>query len=89
MIWDEYHHAKKHTVSATLTASQYQTFMSKGKNSPIFIHPVPKGEHPQHFVLVSQHQDKSFILTFLGDFQVNPTGANPYMVVTCFDELLD
>jgi len=27
-------------------------------------------------------------LTFLGDFQANPTGASPYMVLTCFDELL-
>ena len=28
------------------------------------------------------------MLTFLGDFQANPTGANPYMVFTCFDELV-
>ena len=55
----------------------------------MFIYPVPKGEAPNHFILVSQHQDKSFVLTFLGDYQVNPTGANPYMVLTCFDELID
>ena len=28
-------------------------------------------------------------MTFLGDLQANPTGANPYMVLTCFDELID
>ena len=55
----------------------------------MFIFPVAKGLAPNHFVLVSQHQDKSFCLTFLGDYQVNPTGANPYMVITAFDELAD
>ena len=29
------------------------------------------------------------MLTFLGDYQTNPTGANPYMVVTAFEELLE
>ena len=28
------------------------------------------------------------MFTFLGDYQANPTGANPYMVLTCFDELV-
>jgi len=55
----------------------------------MFIHPVPKGPSPNHFILVSQRQEKSFVLTFLGDFQRNPTAANPYMVLTCFDELLE
>ena len=55
----------------------------------MFIQPVPKGPSPNHFVLVSQHQDKSFVYTFLGDFQRNPETANPYMVLTCFDELID
>ena len=61
MIWNEYHHAKPHTVSNVLSASQYGELMNKGKGSPIFIHPVPKGEAPNHFVLVSQHQEKSFV----------------------------
>lgn len=38
-------------------------------------------------VMVSQFQDRSFLLTFLGDYQKDPTGAHPYMVVTCFEEL--
>ena len=54
----------------------------------MFVWPVPKGPAPNHFVLVSQHQEASFILTFLGDYQVNPTGANPYMVLTAFTELI-
>lgn len=87
MIWNEYHHAKPHTVSTVLTSKQYAELTSKGKNSPVFIFPVPKGEPPAHFVLVSQFQERAFLLTFLGDYQKNPQGAHPYMVVTCFEEL--
>ena len=29
------------------------------------------------------------LLTFLGDYQKDPLGSHPYMVVTCFDELSD
>ena len=88
-IWNEYHHSKPHTVSTVLNAKQYGQLMSRGKASPVFVWPVPKGEAPNHFVLVSKQQDKSFLLTYLGDYQVNPTEANPYMVLTCFDELLE
>jgi ATP synthase F1 complex assembly factor 1 len=89
MIWNEYHHAKPHTVSTVLTTPQYHELLSKGKGAPMYIFPVPKGEAPAHLVLVSQNQDKSFVLTFLGDYQKNPTTATPYMVLTCFDELID
>jgi len=89
MIWNEYHHSKPHTVSTVLNAAQYQQLLSKGKAAKVFIFPVPKGEAPNHLVLVSMQQEKSFLLTFLGDYQVNPTGANPYMVLTCFDELVE
>ena len=61
MLWNEYHHAKPHLVSTVLTERQYSELMSKGKGSPVFIFPVPKGEAPNHFVLVSQFQDKSFV----------------------------
>ena len=89
MIWNEYHHAKEHTVSSTLTKAQYKDLSQKGKAAPMFLYPVPKGDHPNHFVMVSQHQDRSFVITFLGDYQANPTGANPYMVVTAFEEFMD
>jgi ATP synthase F1 complex assembly factor 1 len=37
MIWNEYHHAKPHTVSTVLSGSQYGELMSKGKGAPMFI----------------------------------------------------
>lgn len=68
MIWNEYHHTKEYTVSTVLTSSQYQELTSKAKNAPMFIFAVPKGAPPAHMVLVSQNQDRSFLLSFLGDF---------------------
>ena len=61
LIWNEYHHAKPHTVSTVLSKSQYQQLMSNARSAPIFIFPVAKGRYPEHMVLVSQHQDESFV----------------------------
>jgi ATP synthase mitochondrial F1 complex assembly factor 1 len=54
-IWNEYHHTKKDTVSTVLSVSQYEALTSKGKGSPIFLFPLPKGEPGQYMNLVSQH----------------------------------
>ena len=61
MIWNEYHHAKNHTVSTVLNEVQYKELFMRGKSAPMFIFPVPKGPAPEHFVLVSQVHDKSFV----------------------------
>ena len=37
--------------------------------------------------MVTQSQGKSFVLTWIDEFKRSPTSANPYMVLTCFDEL--
>ena len=39
-------------------------------------------------MLLCQNQQKSFVCTYLDDFKKNPMGANPYLVMTLFDELL-
>ena len=39
-------------------------------------------------MLLCQSQQKSFVCTYLDDFKKDPTGANPYMVMTLFDELV-
>ncbi len=39
-------------------------------------------------MLVSQSQEKSIVLTWIDEYKRNPTGANPYLVLTCFDELV-
>jgi len=54
----------------------------------MFILPVPKANDNSYFNLVVQNQQKSFILTWLEDFKRNPLSANPYLVLTVFDELV-
>ena len=39
-------------------------------------------------MLVCQNQQKSFILTWLEDFKKSAQNANPYLVLTLFDELV-
>ena len=39
-------------------------------------------------MLLCQSQQKSFVCTYLEDFKKNPLDANPYMVLTLFDELV-
>ena len=54
----------------------------------MFVFPVPKQDDNSYFMLVCQNQQKSFILTYLEDFKRNPMSANPYLVLTLFDELV-
>ena len=52
----------------------------------MFILPIPKENG--FFMLLCQNQQKSFVCTYLEDFKNNPLGANPYFVMTLFDELI-
>ena len=52
----------------------------------MFVLPVPKDNG--YFMLLCQNQQKSFVCTYLEDFKKNPQGANPYFVMTLFDELV-
>ena len=61
--------------------------MQNAQASPFFVLPVPK-EEGGHFMLVCQNQQKSFIFTWLEDFKKSAQNANPYLVLTLFDELI-
>ena len=87
-IWTEYHQQRNHTVSKVLKPSLYMQLMQNAQAAPMFVLPVPKEEDNSYFMLVCQNQQKSFILTYLEDFRKNPTAANPYLVLTMFDELV-
>ena len=60
----------------------------------MFLFPVPKdsnvtgSDSSSYFMMVCQNQEKSFVLTYLEDFRRNPLTANPYLVLTFFDELV-
>ena len=52
----------------------------------MFVLPVPKDNG--YFMLLCQNQQKAFVCTYLEDFKKNPLTANPYLVLTLFDELV-
>ena len=56
-------------------------------HSPFFIFPVFKDED-KFFLLLSQFQDRYCIFTYLEDYRQNPSAAEPYFAVTCYDELV-
>ena len=87
MLWTEYHRARTHTTSKVLTTSLYMQLLQNAQAAPFFVLPVPKLEDNSHFVMVTQSQQKSFVLTWLDEFKRGAMSANPYMVLTCFDEL--
>ena len=87
-IWTEYHKLRGHTVSAVMTPTLYVQLLTRAKAHPFFVFPVPKAEDDSYFMLLAQSQEKSIIFTWLEDFKKNPASANPYLVLTIFDELV-
>ena len=86
-IWNEYHKDRPNNSSFVIPAETYKSIIAKARYSPIFIFPVRW--EAGFFNLVSQNQGKSFIYTTLEEYQWNPTKANPYLITTCFDELVE
>ena len=87
MLWTEYHKARTHTTSKVLSVPRYMQLLSNAQAAPFFILPVPKLQDNSHFVMVTQNQQKSFVMTWIDEFKKGAASANPYLVLTCFDEL--
>jgi hypothetical protein len=64
---------------------EFEKLKQRGANCPFFIHPIARDTG--YFVMLSQYQDKSFLLTYLEDFKKNPAAAQPYLTITIYDEL--
>ena len=86
-IWSQYHQDKQRTISSTLPKASFKKLLARGSQAPFFIFPVKKDTG--YFILFSQQQDNSFIVTTLEEYQKDPTNATPNFVLTMFDELVD
>ena len=53
----------------------------------MFIFPVKKASG--HFMLVSQYQDNSILFTYAEEYRKKGIFANPYFILTVFEELLE
>jgi ATP synthase F1 complex assembly factor 1 len=84
-LWSDYHAASSTATGFSIDSSSFEKLKQRGPNTSFFIHPIPRPGG--YFVMLSQYQDKSFLITYLEDFKTNPMNAQPYMTITLYDEL--
>ncbi|KAI0563074.1 ATP11 protein [Gracilaria domingensis] len=86
-IWNEYHADHKSAVGDVLSAEEYELFKHRTSRCKHFVLPVSRGTG--FFTLLVQFQGNHCLLTFLEDYKKNPTGAQPYMTITVFDDMVE
>mmetsp|Transcript_22416 Transcript_22416/g.46058 ORF Transcript_22416/g.46058 Transcript_22416/m.46058 type:complete len:207 (+) Transcript_22416:52-672(+) len=85
-IWEGYHADKEFNIAETWTAAEFETFKaSRVSAGGLFIFPVPRDDG--HFIVLTQVEEKHILFTYLKDYKEDPQGAQPYLVVTFYDEL--
>jgi ATP synthase F1 complex assembly factor 1 len=84
-IWTQHHAEQPLTVSTVLEATAGRELISRATKNPMFVLPVFRKDG--FFNLLSQWQDKSFLLTFLEEYKKNPSAAQPWMCLTVYEDL--
>ncbi|RHY07518.1 hypothetical protein DYB25_005207 [Aphanomyces astaci] len=91
-IWGEYHDAKSDALATVLTAAELETLIARGKKCSFFVFPVyrvnSETKEEGFFTMLSQFQDKCFLLTTLDAYRENPAQAPPCLTVSLFDDLV-
>lgn len=84
-LWSDYHAASSTATAFSIDSASFKKLQQRGPNTQYFIHPIPR--ESGYFVMLTQYQDKSFLVTYLEDYKKNPMNAQPYMTITLYDEL--
>lgn len=84
-LWSDYHAASSTATGFSIDSMSFEKLKQRGPNTEYFIHPIPRDDG--YFVMLTQYQDKSFLVTYLEDYKQNPMNAQPYMTITLYDEL--
>ncbi|CAM9849675.1 unnamed protein product [Ectocarpus sp. 4 AP-2014] len=86
-IWTAYHDEREDSLGTVIPGDSLDDLQAKAKKCPMFVLPVWRDEG--HFMMLSQYQDKCFLLTYLEDYKVNPGGAQPYATISMYNDLVD
>lgn len=86
-IWTAYHDERADSLGTVIPGDSLIDLRKKAKKCPLFILPVWRDEG--HFMMISQFQDKCFLLTYLEDYKVNPEGAQPYATISMYGDLVE
>lgn len=84
-IWIEHHKTIQTCMATVVRASDFNRMKQRASNTPFFA--VPVNRETGHFVLLSNYQDKSFLITYLEDYNRDPNNAPPYLTITAYEEL--
>ncbi|OQR87744.1 hypothetical protein ACHHYP_08083 [Achlya hypogyna] len=91
-IWTEFHADKTDSVAATLAKDEWEVLMERAKDCPFFVLPVYRRNQETNevgfFTMLSQFQDKCFLVTTLDAYRENPAQAPPCLTVSIFDDLV-
>ncbi|KAL2911803.1 hypothetical protein HK105_208736 [Polyrhizophydium stewartii] len=85
-IWNQYH-ATKECLSATVEADFYRKLYKRGRELPMFLLPLPRGDGYELFLM--QFSGHQIYYTTLLEYKTHREGARPSLVVTHFDDFAD
>jgi len=87
-IWETYHEDRPGVAGAAVQVDEYNLIAKRASESPMFVHPVFRGDG--YFMLVSQFDPRTsmFALANLEDYRRNAALAPPWMSVLMFNDLL-
>lgn len=86
-VWEEYHRTSASAVGFTLNGMDMIRIASRMDECPMCVWPVFKGKsETDHFMLVSQMQDKFVFCTYLEDYKVDPATASPWICLAMYDD---
>ena len=73
-------------MGAIFTDRDHHAIQHRSRQCPNFIWPIRRDGG--YFVMLSQFQDNHCLFTFLEDFKRNPGAADPWLVVSLYDEFI-
>ena len=85
-IWLQYHETSRSAIGYTIGSAEHDIISQRMKDCPLFIWPVFKENDEDHFVLLSQMQDKFVLCTFLEEYKRSPDTASPWITVAVYDD---
>ena len=88
-IWTEHHASSTQLVASTLPAASFSRFCATARAHPLFVLPVPKGTQGGFVSFLLQCQLPYVICTLLEEYQRRGAAAQPHLVVSHYDELVD
>jgi ATP synthase mitochondrial F1 complex assembly factor 1 len=85
-IWTTYHDNQPLCVSSVWNNQEWAVISKRAVGAKFFTFPIRRDKG--YFVVLTQYQDSCWLVTYLEDFKRNPAGAQPYMTVTIYDDLV-